>query len=160
MLSAGQPNPARIGGNGLRQPTPDSWENHEATSERRQTVDEASPARRRPTDAEWREALAETGRHTEDHHRQLAGAFGQDWLARVGQLPAPFRRVALAAGLARLDDWSEEYWLGAPGNADSALGTEPPLPEAPYADAANLFVQAQLVLKERRLWPWLLPPGE
>ena len=123
-------------------------------------MEEASQARRRPTDAEWREALAEAGRHTEDHRRQLARAYGQDWLARVDRLPAPVRRVAIAAGLARLDDWSEEYWLRAPGNADSALGTEPPLPDAPYADAANLFAQAQLVLKERRLWPWLLTPGE
>jgi hypothetical protein len=123
-------------------------------------VDEAYQARRRPTDAEWREALAESGRHTEDHRRQLVRAYGQDWLVRVDQLPAPFRRVAIAAGLARLDAWSEAYWLEAPGNADSALGTEPPLPGAPYADAANLFAQAQLVLKERRLWPWLLPSGE
>ena len=130
------------------------------TSERRQTVDEAPQTRRRPTDAEWREALSEAGRHTEDHRRQLSGAYGPDWLARVDQLPSPFRRVAVAAGLARLDNWSEAYWLEAPGNADSALGTEQPLPGAPHADAANLFAQAQLVLKEQRLWPWLLTPGE
>ena len=130
------------------------------TSERRQTVDEASQARRRPTDTEWRESLAEAGRHTEDHRRQLARAYGAEWLAGVDELPPPFRRVAIAAGLACLDDWSEAYWLAVPGNADSALGTEPPLPGAPYADAANLFAQAQLVLKERRLWPWLLTPGE
>jgi hypothetical protein len=123
-------------------------------------VDEASQARRRPTDAEWREALADEGRHTEDHRRQLARAYGAEWLARVDDLPPLFQRVAIAAGLARLDDWSEAYWLEAPGNADSALGTEPPLPDAPYADAANLFAQAQLVLKERRLWPWLLTPRE
>ena len=123
-------------------------------------MDEASQARRRPTDAEWRESLAEAGRHTEDHRYQLAQAYGAEWLARLDELPAPIRRVAIAAGLARLDDWSEAYWLEAPGNADSALGTEPPLLDAPYADAANLFAQAQLVLKERRLWPWLLTPGE
>ncbi len=121
-------------------------------------MDEASEARRRPTDAEWREALDEAGAHSAAHSRQLAAAFGADWLAQVDQLPAPFQRVALAAGLARLDNWSEDYWLGATGNADSDLSATPPLPDAPHADAPHLFDQALLILKERHLWPWLLTP--
>ena len=121
-------------------------------------MDGASEARRRPTDAEWREALAEAGTHSAAHHRQLAAAFGADWLGRVAQLPAPFQRVALAAGLARLDNWSEVYWMGATGNADSDLSATPPLADAPHADAPHLFDQALLVLKERGLWPWLLTP--
>ena len=114
--------------------------------------------RKRPTDAEWREALAQSGQHTEDHHHQLAQSFGADWVQQVAQLPPPFQRVAIAAGLARLDNWSEDYWLGATGNVDSYQSALPPLPDAPHADAASLFAQAQLVLKDRRLWPWLLAP--
>ena len=116
--------------------------------------------RKRPSDAEWREALAQSGRHTGVHHRQLAGAFGEDWLMQVTQLPEPFERVALAAGLARLDNWTEEYWLGAPGNADSDQASSAPLPVEPHADAGSLFAQAMLVLKERQLWPWLLTPED
>ena len=114
--------------------------------------------RNRPSDAEWREALAQSGRHTGAHHRQLAGAFGDDWLTQVTQFPEPFQRVAMAAGLARLDNWTEEYWLGASGNADSEQASSPPSPGEPYADAPSLLAQAMLVLKERQLWPWLLTP--
>ena len=112
--------------------------------------------RRRPTDGGWRAVPAGSGRHAEARRYQLARAFGAGWLRQVEQLAAPFQRVAFAAGLARLDGWAEESWLGLSGTVASSQARAAPLLGAPHADAPSLFAQALLVLRERRLWPWLL----
>ena len=101
-----------------------------------------SSQRRRPTDGEWR---AEAQRY------QLARAFGAGWLRQVEQLAAPFQRVAFAAGLARLDGWAEESWLGLSGTVASSQARAAPQLGAPHADAPSLLAQALLVLRERRL---------
>ena len=112
--------------------------------------------RRRPTDGGRRAVPAGSGRHAEARRYQLARAFGAGWLRQVEQLAAPFQRVAFAAGLARLDGWAEESWLGLSGTVASSQARAAPQLGAPHADAPSLFAQALLVLRERRLWPWLL----
>jgi hypothetical protein len=117
-----------------------------------------SGQRRRPTDGGWRAVPAGPGRHAEAGRYQLARAFGAGWLGQVEQLAAPFRRVAIAAGLARLDGWAEGAWLEATGTVASHQTVAAPLPGAPHADAPSLLAQALLLLRERGLWPWLLTP--
>ena len=112
----------------------------------------------RPTDRAWRAVPARSGRHAEARRYRLARAFGAGWLRQVEQLAAPFQRVAFAAGLARLDGWAEESWLGLGGTVASSQARAAPLPGAPHGDAPSLLAQALLVLRERRLWPWLLTP--
>lgn len=86
----------------------------------------------------------------------LRRAFGAAWLAEVRKLPLAFEAVALASGMAFLAGWSEQSWLYS-RDLDMLRHTVLDC-EQPHADAANRLEQAVAVLKERRLWPWMLTP--
>lgn len=103
--------------------------------------------------------------HTPEHVRQLAEAFGEEWATQVLRLPAVFQRVALAAGLARIESgpvrlWSEQTWLAFARGNPSWLMKAMPVRNWPHADADNAFEQAVLVLRDSGLWPWMLSPQE
>jgi hypothetical protein len=134
--------------------------------EDRRNEDDSSftPEQRERIEQLFEQALEEgVNAVTAESIRQLAEAFGEEWLTQVRHLPPAFQPIAVAAGLARIDAspgwfWSEQNWLAVARDSPSLLVRAMTLPDRPHADVDNLFEQAVLILKDKRLWPWMLSP--
>jgi predicted metal-dependent phosphoesterase TrpH len=109
-----------------------------------------------------REALAkdeaDAPRRRQELQERLKRAYGEEWFEQVRQLSPAFAAVAAPAAHSRLDGVAERGWVHASGNADSYLTHTKADPRQPHADKPNRYEQAIAVLKEQRLWPWLLEP--